>query len=207
MIDGLSGILGSAFVTYLVNNAETSPQTPIPANPLTVGTYKPPSTTVTVVKLATVVMPSASPQTVEYTYYCGENSPLKSGDTLEIEPGMNGTCEPVLCTASSVNVPSSSTMIYWGPSVAVPVIEAQVLGLASSLSSVSFDIITTITCIAQYLCVAVPVSLGGPPNVRFVSGGGAIAMTWTQFTVGGALYNVGNSFSTMTVTAQEVEFY
>jgi hypothetical protein len=102
MVDGLTGILGSAFVKYYVNNAQVAPQTPIPVNPLTAGTYKPVGSPITVVKIQARILPSALPQTCIYSFIAGDNMPLKAGETLEVDPGINGICEPItLLTADA----------------------------------------------------------------------------------------------------------
>lgn len=95
MEDGLRDILGSAFVAYYVNDAVANPLSSLPLNPTVSGTYKPTTTPIQVVTIQPVVMPNASPQTVAYSHFCGENTPLKSGDSLAVDPGINGICEAV----------------------------------------------------------------------------------------------------------------
>jgi len=96
MADGLSGILGANFVKYVTNDASSNPLTPVPANPLTRGTYKSPAETpIQVIRIRDVVLPSATAQTCVYSHVCGENTPLKSGDTLAVDQAIDGICEPV----------------------------------------------------------------------------------------------------------------
>lgn len=109
MIDGLTGILGSAFVRYLINNIQTS----VPTNPLTTGTYKPLGSPMTVIRITSgYIMPSASAQACTYEYICGDNEPLKLGDTLEVDPGINGIAEPITLQSADA---SSFTAIFSKP--------------------------------------------------------------------------------------------
>jgi len=102
--------------------------------------------------------------------------------------------------------PGLNQLMYWGGASSIPSTEAQVQALANSALRVSFSATFTVTLASQYLAVSYPAAWG-TARIRFVDGGGPIAMESTTFSVGGVSYRTSCSFaSAMTFTGQ-IEVY
>lgn len=93
--DGLTGILGADFIKYIV----ASGVTPIPATATAPAAFKPANTPITVIQLATYVMPGS--QTIAYTRTAGAAASFSTGEVLVVSPNMNGIAEPVTLTATT----------------------------------------------------------------------------------------------------------